>query len=70
MLPSWVAWSWQYKFLPQDLHEEEYFVMMVEKLHTDPENYSALELAVLGILKFLIWIYLLIHFTRNWTLRT
>ena len=44
--------------------------MIVEKLHMDPENYSALELAILGMLNFLIWIYLLIHFTRNWTLRT
>ena len=44
--------------------------MIVEKLHMDPENYTALELAILGMLNFLNWIYFLIHFNRNWTLRT
>jgi hypothetical protein len=48
-LLSWATWSWRNKFLPKDLHDEENFEAMVNKLHMDPENYWALEHAILGI---------------------
>lgn len=51
-VPSWVTWSLNSKFLPEDLHHEGNFTWALKKLHIDPKNYLAFEHIILGILDF------------------